>query len=192
LNAIQESCLGPKYHILISIFFLPGKGNYWSIHPACEEDFAKGDFRRRQARRRARKSIKDCRGSDLPMPYHYNVGYVPMTASPIGFHPYGAAAAATSLMYSQQAASYPSITSQQTSPTQSFTSRSAQPLSQHGIVSSGYMPPQMTSSSAQNSPISHAAVAAAHRLFSEQTSAVYGAQPFSTNHLATGMQFQSW
>ncbi|ESP05636.1 hypothetical protein LOTGIDRAFT_69928, partial [Lottia gigantea] len=29
-----------------------GKGNYWSIHPACLEDFSKGDFRRRQARRR--------------------------------------------------------------------------------------------------------------------------------------------
>ena len=28
-------------------------GNYWAIHPACVEDFARGDYRRRQARRRA-------------------------------------------------------------------------------------------------------------------------------------------
>ncbi|CAC5419387.1 Forkhead box protein L1 [Mytilus coruscus] len=41
-----------------------GKGNYWSIHPAYIEDFAKGDFRRRQARRRARKSsVKTVNGS---------------------------------------------------------------------------------------------------------------------------------
>lgn len=33
-----------------------GKGNYWAIHPACVEDFSKGDFRRRQARRRARRA----------------------------------------------------------------------------------------------------------------------------------------
>lgn len=33
-----------------------GKGNYWAIHPANVDDFAKGDFRRRRARRRARKS----------------------------------------------------------------------------------------------------------------------------------------
>lgn len=33
-----------------------GKGNYWAIHPANLEDFANGDFRRRRARRRVRKS----------------------------------------------------------------------------------------------------------------------------------------
>ncbi|ESP05424.1 hypothetical protein LOTGIDRAFT_99434, partial [Lottia gigantea] len=27
-----------------------GRGNFWSIHPACIEDFSKGDFRRRKAR----------------------------------------------------------------------------------------------------------------------------------------------
>ncbi|ELT88612.1 hypothetical protein CAPTEDRAFT_82802, partial [Capitella teleta] len=27
-----------------------GKGNYWAIHVACVEDFAKGDYRRRHAR----------------------------------------------------------------------------------------------------------------------------------------------
>lgn len=33
-----------------------GKGNYWAIHPANLEDFSNGDFRRRRARRRVRKS----------------------------------------------------------------------------------------------------------------------------------------
>ena len=31
-----------------------GKGHYWSIHPANVEDFSRGDFRRRRARRRVR------------------------------------------------------------------------------------------------------------------------------------------
>ena len=65
-----------------------GKGNYWSIHPACEEDFAKGDYRRRQARRRARKSAKENRVSDSSRNYRYSVGYVPMTSSHVGYHPY--------------------------------------------------------------------------------------------------------
>ena len=33
-----------------------GKGNYWAIHPANFDDFARGDFRRRHARNRVRKS----------------------------------------------------------------------------------------------------------------------------------------
>lgn len=33
-----------------------GKGNYWAIHPANLEDFTNGDFRRRRARRRIRRS----------------------------------------------------------------------------------------------------------------------------------------
>lgn len=65
-----------------------GKGNYWSIHPACIDDFAKGDFRRRQARRRARKSsVKSFAGS-LDNSNRFNLGYVPMTPSQVGFHPY--------------------------------------------------------------------------------------------------------
>jgi len=28
-------------------------GNYWAIHPACVDSFARGDYRRRHARRRA-------------------------------------------------------------------------------------------------------------------------------------------
>ncbi|XP_045216637.2 forkhead box protein D5-C-like isoform X2 [Mercenaria mercenaria] len=36
-----------------------GKGNYWSIHPANIEDFSKGDYRRRRARRQVRKCDED-------------------------------------------------------------------------------------------------------------------------------------
>ncbi|XP_071170870.1 forkhead box protein I3-like [Mytilus edulis] len=64
-----------------------GKGNYWSIHPSCMEEFAKGDFRRRQARRRARtNSIKSVNGSSNENDFRYNFGYVPMTSSLIGFN----------------------------------------------------------------------------------------------------------
>ncbi|XP_060073646.1 forkhead box protein I3-like [Ylistrum balloti] len=64
-----------------------GKGNYWSIHPACIEDFSHGDFRRRQARRRAKKSMKEV---DVVMTNikgrMKRMIYVPMTASPVGYH----------------------------------------------------------------------------------------------------------
>ncbi|XP_062595481.1 forkhead box protein unc-130-like [Saccostrea cucullata] len=65
-----------------------GKGNFWSIHPACVEDFARGDFRRRQARRRARKSMKAPVDRPIRPDCSYNLGYVPMTPSPIGYHGY--------------------------------------------------------------------------------------------------------
>ena len=32
-----------------------GKGNYWAIHPSNIEDFAKGDYRRRRARRKTKR-----------------------------------------------------------------------------------------------------------------------------------------
>ena len=32
-----------------------GKGNYWAIHPSNVEDFAKGDYRRRRARRKTKR-----------------------------------------------------------------------------------------------------------------------------------------
>ena len=62
-----------------------GKGNYWSIHSACVDDFFKGDFRRRHARRRARKSIvSDVSGFNTSASgYSYNKGYVPMTPTTI-------------------------------------------------------------------------------------------------------------
>ncbi|XP_064609614.1 forkhead box protein D1-like [Liolophura sinensis] len=63
-----------------------GKGNYWSIHPACVEDFSKGDFRRRQARRRARKSVKNVnRNQFTATEYHCNARYMPMTPSSLGY-----------------------------------------------------------------------------------------------------------
>ncbi|XP_063435570.1 forkhead box protein I1-like [Mytilus trossulus] len=64
-----------------------GKGNYWSIHPSCIEEFKKGDFRRRQARRRARtNSVKSVNGFSYENDFRYNFGYVPMTSSLIGFN----------------------------------------------------------------------------------------------------------
>ena len=69
-----------------------GKGNYWAVHPACVDDFSKGDYRRRQARRRARANGNDISMniSALPLAYRCNMGYVPMTPHPaaIGYHPY--------------------------------------------------------------------------------------------------------
>lgn len=34
-----------------------GKGHYWTIHPANLDDFSRGDFRRRRAQRRVRRSL---------------------------------------------------------------------------------------------------------------------------------------
>ena len=34
-----------------------GKGHFWIIHPANLEDFSRGDFRRRRAQRRVRRSL---------------------------------------------------------------------------------------------------------------------------------------
>ena len=58
-----------------------GKGNYWALHPACIDDFSKGDYRRRHARRRARGAAF----SDLNMPpaLYYRPGYPQMTSSPL-------------------------------------------------------------------------------------------------------------
>jgi hypothetical protein len=65
-----------------------GKGHYWSVHPACLEDFNKGDFRRRQARRRARR----CQAAPYPeqnysspRAFTYTDGYVPMSSFQTGF-----------------------------------------------------------------------------------------------------------
>ncbi|OWF46946.1 forkhead box protein E4-like [Mizuhopecten yessoensis] len=64
-----------------------GKGNYWSIHPACIEDFSRGDFRRRQARRRARKSMKEVDAVMSSIKGRMNsMIYVPMTSSAVGYH----------------------------------------------------------------------------------------------------------
>ena len=34
-----------------------GKGHYWAVHPACQEDFQKGDFSRRKAQRKVRRHM---------------------------------------------------------------------------------------------------------------------------------------
>ncbi|CAD6184772.1 unnamed protein product [Caenorhabditis auriculariae] len=34
-----------------------GKGHYWAVHPACVNDFARGDFRRRRAQRKVRRHM---------------------------------------------------------------------------------------------------------------------------------------
>lgn len=34
-----------------------GKGNYWAIHPSNEDDFAKGDYRRRRTMRKSKRAI---------------------------------------------------------------------------------------------------------------------------------------
>ncbi|CAG2198059.1 unnamed protein product [Mytilus edulis] len=68
-----------------------GKGNYWSIHLSCIEDFAKGDFSRRQARRRVRNSfVKTVNGSFNVNNARQQLGYVPVTSSQIRFNPYSA------------------------------------------------------------------------------------------------------
>ena len=58
-----------------------GKGSYWSIHPACVEDFRKGDYRRRQARRRAKKGQNQV--SQMPAEYRNSLSYVPMSSVPL-------------------------------------------------------------------------------------------------------------
>ena len=52
-----------RHNLSLNDFFLKagraanGKGHYWAIHPACVDDFQKGDFRRRRAQRKVRKHM---------------------------------------------------------------------------------------------------------------------------------------
>lgn len=57
-----------------------GKGNYWAIHPANLEDFSNGDFRRRRARRRVRKSNTFKFSSGGLSGYPYLRSYAPLSA----------------------------------------------------------------------------------------------------------------
>ena len=41
-----------------------GRGFYWAIHPACEEDFRRGDFNRRQARKRVMQALREMEGEE--------------------------------------------------------------------------------------------------------------------------------
>lgn len=58
-----------------------GKGHYWAIHPACEDDFARGDYRRRKAQRKVRRhmglAVDEEDSPSPPPPLH------PMTVSPL-------------------------------------------------------------------------------------------------------------
>ena len=49
-----------------------GKGNYWAIHPSNEEDFAKGDYRRRRTRRKSKRAMIHPYGlySEFFRPFH--------------------------------------------------------------------------------------------------------------------------
>ncbi|XP_017262630.1 forkhead box Q2 [Kryptolebias marmoratus] len=53
-----------------------GKGHFWAIHPANYQDFSKGDYHCRRARRRARRVAGQLRLASLTSPYH------PATALP--------------------------------------------------------------------------------------------------------------
>ena len=158
--------------------FTLGKGNYWAIHPACLDDFARGDFRRRQARRRARKSTKNdisCAGTRSP--YGYNVGYVPMTSSHIGYHPYG----------NQPSMYYPKPSS-----LGSLSPPTATNVPQTSVHSpqDNYMSPGYFSDCAGSSML-----AASQRLFAEQTSsAALAMQALAKQQaaFASTLQFPSW
>ncbi|CAC5419386.1 unnamed protein product [Mytilus coruscus] len=66
-----------------------GKVNYWSIHQGFISDFARGDFRRRNARRRARKSsVKTADSLSNQFYTRNNNEYVPMTLSQIAISSY--------------------------------------------------------------------------------------------------------
>ncbi|XP_077995117.1 forkhead box protein E1-like [Glandiceps talaboti] len=66
-----------------------GRGNFWSIHPANLEDFVKGDFRRRKARRRVRQCYDLVSSMYRYQPHPYVAygpsAYVPMTASSLPY-----------------------------------------------------------------------------------------------------------
>lgn len=61
-----------------------GKGHYWAIHPANQEDFKKGDFRRRKAQRKVRKHMGlavDDEGTDSPSPPPLSITPPPMSSA---------------------------------------------------------------------------------------------------------------
>ena len=65
-----------------------GKGHFWAVHPACQEDFQKGDFSRRKAQRKVRKYLGMNVGLDdedtppsSPIPFQYSSSLP--TASPL-------------------------------------------------------------------------------------------------------------
>ncbi|WAR22062.1 FOXL1-like protein [Mya arenaria] len=79
-----------RYNLSINECFMKngkeesGKGNYWTIHPACLDDFRKGDYRRRQARRRAKRNVKTVNSASATSSVHMG-SYVPMTSCVTGY-----------------------------------------------------------------------------------------------------------
>ncbi|XP_063435577.1 forkhead box protein I1-ema-like [Mytilus trossulus] len=142
-----------------------GKGNYWSIHLACIEDFAKGDFRLRNARRRARKSsVKTVDGSSNQLYTRHHNGYVPMTSSPIGCHSYSMKDSLmhTKLHNSLQITQSPVSTFEMTitqfpATMQSFGSNSLFPVSQSLSGGQTFIAPSTYYTSSSIKPISNSA-----------------------------------
>ncbi|XP_038047620.1 forkhead box protein B1-like [Patiria miniata] len=69
-----------------------GRGNFWAVHPANVEDFSRGDFHRRRARRRVRASDMMLHGYSVYHPYAApstpaHAYPVPVAATPLGFVP---------------------------------------------------------------------------------------------------------
>uniref|UniRef100_A0A8C5GZG9 Protein lin-31-like n=1 Tax=Gouania willdenowi TaxID=441366 RepID=A0A8C5GZG9_GOUWI len=50
-----------------------GKGHFWAIHPANYQDFSKGDYHCRRARRRIRRSTGQPNFPTMSSPYHLTV-----------------------------------------------------------------------------------------------------------------------
>jgi len=77
-----------RHNLSLNDFFIKsgraanGKGNYWTVHPACISDFQKGDFRRRRAASKVRKYMgihqeededeESSQESPIPSPLHLN------------------------------------------------------------------------------------------------------------------------
>lgn len=65
-----------------------GKGNLWAIHPACLADFERGDFRRRQARRQAKRHLRGPKITEIQPSVTTEPVYQTMTPSYVAYHPY--------------------------------------------------------------------------------------------------------
>ena len=62
-----------------------GKGHYWAIHPACLDDFKRGDYRRRKAQRKVRRHMGlQVDEEDSPSPPPPTLGS-PGTILPLGW-----------------------------------------------------------------------------------------------------------
>ena len=89
-----------------------GKGHYWAIHPACIEDFKKGDYRRRKAQRKVRRHMglavdEEDSPSPPPPPPPLQASLQPPHGpmfSPVGMAAAAAAAAGWPFPFSHQAA----------------------------------------------------------------------------------------